>query len=367
MTKKDELTKEEQNKIIKEICEGNKLEFIKHLGRGSYGVVIKAISKKNPNEVYAIKIIFLKNLTPGENYEEYMEFRGQNIVKILSKKTDIDKSYYYYIMECSELGSLSSLKTDLINLENSRISKESFLEKVGNNLLRFFAKQIIIGIKTFYEGNLVHFDIKPNNILIFQGMQMKLIDFSFLMPIKKEQDLIRGGTVGYVTPEYYLGNKLDKSILNKQDYFAIGAVLYYLKYGEKMLNYEEERSENLINRGYINSAKVVNLISIAINKIKSKKFQDKSLTDFLISLIQYKPEDRPEFEKIYRNKWLNKNSEEIKKINDIYSSDEGNMVFELQKSDFLIEHKKYFDIDNKDDINKYKIVKKGKFKFLKKN
>ena len=78
------------------------------------------------------------------------------------------------------------------------------------------------------------------------------------MPIKKEQDLIRGGTVGYVTPEYYLGNKLDKSILNKQDYFAIGTVLYYLKYGEKMLNYEEERSENLINRGYINSAKVVN-------------------------------------------------------------------------------------------------------------
>ena len=365
MTKKDELSQEDY-KIIKEICEENKLEFKKYLGKGAFGVVVKANEKNNPNKAYAIKIIFLNKLEKGVNYEEYMEFRGQNIVKIMGKKTDLEKCYHYYIMECSELGSLSSLKNDLINIENSKISGDSFLEKVGNNLLRFFAKQIIKGIKTFYEGNLVHFDIKPNNILIFQGMQIKLIDFSFLMPIKKDQDLIRGGTPGYVTPEYYLGNKLEKSILNKQDYFAIGVVLYYLKYGEKMLNYVEEKSEKLINKGYINSTMVVDLISIAINKIKSKKYQDKSFTDFLISLIQYKPEDRPEFEKIYRNKWLNKNSQEIKKINDIYSSDEGNMVFELQKSDFLIEHKKYFDIDNKDDINKYKIVKKGKFKFLKK-
>ena len=32
MTKKDELTMEEQYKIIKEICENNKLEFKKYLG-----------------------------------------------------------------------------------------------------------------------------------------------------------------------------------------------------------------------------------------------------------------------------------------------------------------------------------------------
>ena len=52
-----------------------------------------------------------------------------------------------------------------------------------------------------------------------------------------------------------------------------------------------------------------------MNLIKSGKLSDKDFINFLCSLIQFKPEDRPNFEEIYFNKWLNKDSEDIYKQN----------------------------------------------------
>ena len=73
-----------------------------------------------------------------------------------------------------------------------------------------------------------------------------------------------------------------------------------------------------------------------------------------------------------RNKWLNKNTEEINKIVEINNSDEDDLMMEQQIRDFLINNKKYYrnDFDkryNDDAIKKYKYVRKGKFKFGKKN
>ena len=111
-----------------------------------------------------------------------------------------------------------------------------------------------------------------------------------------------------------------------------------------------------------------------IYKIRKQKYQDKDFNDFLCNLIQFKPKDRLNFEQIIRNKWLNKNKKEIKKINYINQSNENNLILELEKSDFLINNiqcyrKKKFDekYNYENKIKKYKQLKKGKFKFGKRN
>ena len=102
-------------------------------------------------------------------------------------------------------------------------------------------------------------------------------------------------------------------------------------------------------------------------------FQDEDFTQFLCNLIQLRPEDRLDFEEIIRNKWLNKNTKEIQKIYNINESDEDNMVLELQKSDFLINNRKYYrknfdkKYSNEIENKKYRQLKKGKFKFGKRN
>ena len=115
-------------------------------------------------------------------------------------------------------------------------------------------------------------------------------------------------------------------------------------------------------------------IDKGLNRIKTEKYQDKDFSDFLCSLIQFKPYERANFESIIRNKWLNKNKKEINKILNINLADEDNIVLELRKSDFLINNTKSyrnekFDerYNNEKENKKYKQVRKGKFKFGKRS
>ena len=411
---------------VREVLNKNNLVIIDEnknkLGKGGYGTVFEVRDKKNEKMTYAAKVIIVDS---DDMKKIVKEFRGVNIIKINKEIETEDKKMYIIIMELSTMGDLTKLyykiektsddeKKNLSFLtleEEKKIFKQPFLEKFGDNLTRFFVKQMISALKTFYQGNLVHFDIKPLNIVLFKNLEIKLIDFGFLKrlddPDTKKR--IPGGTPGYVSPEYYynykLKGELDDESLRKQDYFAIGATIYFLKYGKEMLDYKayprkindinnnnqnnnNQNNNNQNNRNRqqeetteeehkakikIKSSKeltgdvLIYSLDKAMYDIKSQKFQDKDFDEFLCQLIQFKPKDRPDFEHIIRNKWLNKNLEEIDKISKINSFDESNLILELQKSDFLInnsrKYRKNFDEKNELDNINYKNNKKGKFKF----
>ena len=406
---------------VREVLNKNNLVIMDEdknkLGKGGYGTVFEVRDKKNEKMTYAAKVI----IVDSEDIKKIVkEFRGVNIIKINKEIETEDKKIYIVIMELSTMGDLTKLyykieKTSdgenknlsfLTLEEEKKIFKQPFIEKFGDNLTRFFVKQMISALKTFYQGNLVHFDIKPLNILLFKNLEIKLIDFGFLKRLDDAdtKKRIPGGTPGYVSPEYYynykLKGELDDESLRKQDYFAIGATIYFLKYGKEMLDYKayprkindinnnNQNNNNQNNRNRqqeetmeeehkakikIKSSKeltgdvLIYSLDKAMYDIKSQKFQDKDFDEFLCQLIQFKPKDRPDFEHIIRNKWLNKNLEEIDKISKINSFDESNLILELQKSDFLInnsrKYRKNFDEKNELDNINYKNNKKGKFKF----
>ena len=62
---------------------------------------------------------------------------------------------------------------------------------------------------------------------------------------------------------------------------------------------------------------------------------NKALKKFLINLVQYKPDYRPTFEQIYRNKWVNKNIEKLGLTAMAFENDEEKLILELQKKDYL--------------------------------
>ena len=68
---------------------------------------------------------------------------------------------------------------------------------------------------------------------------------------------------------------------------------------------------------------------------------------FLCKLIQYDPKDRLSFEEIQRNKWLNKNWNEILEVVETNQEDELKIIEELNKSDFLFEKKNYINKERK--------------------
>ena len=210
---------------VREVLNKNNLVIMDEdknkLGKGGYGTVFEVRDKKNEKMTYAAKVI----IVDSEDIKKIVkEFRGVNIIKINKEIETEDKKIYIIIMELSTMGDLTKLyykieKTSdgenknlsfLTLEEEKKIFKQPFLEKFGDNLTRFFVKQMISALKTFYQGNLVHFDIKPLNILLFKNLEIKLIDFGFLKrlddPDTKKR--IPGGTPGYVSPEYYYNYKL---------------------------------------------------------------------------------------------------------------------------------------------------------------
>ena len=241
---------------------------------------------------------------------------------------------------------------NLLNL----IFKSPF-DIIGDNLLRYFVKQIIKSLEILDRGNFAHFDLKPGNILTFLNLNIKLSDFGFLTNLEKTKNEekkvnIPGGTPGYLSPEYYLEKGiLDIEHAKKQDFFSLGAIIFFLKFGEKMLDYIEDKDDN-----FMTSDIIIDLLEKTMDEIKSNKLCDKEFINLLCSLIQYKPNERPDLEKIYRNKWLNKNSDEIEQILEINELDEKKIALELNKSDFLIKKNEYIKKSNQNVERRKKFI-----------
>ena len=325
------MSKSKFDNIFNEFKKSDKnIEFIgKVLGEGGFGEVrdMKYKSKLCAGKITEKK--FQNSLAE--------KIKGPNIIKIydiLEKKYD-GKDYSLIIMEKALLRDLGAMINHLHQHNFIKLINNPFLELIGNNLLKYFVKQIVQGMETLDKNELIHFDIKPENILIQSGLVLKVTDFSFLMNLQDNENeksiKIPGGTKGYVTPEYYQKKEIDKLTAKKQDYFALGATIYLLKVGYQMLKYKKYENDTLTED------RIIDLLQRDVAHIRADPLMDKDFVDFLCQLIQYIPEERPSFEEIYRNKWLNKDLDEISFIiNSFIEGEESVLMKELIKSDYLI-------------------------------
>ena len=344
--------------IIKQILKKTNYvldENIKKLGSGFDGEIYE-IKFKGSKRVLAAKLIKKVNEKTKEKLEIIQNLRGYNIIRIeeyLESKKD-GKKYTVIIMEKAVLRDLEKLSYSYFYHNLLKLIHNPFDELLGDNLLRFYCKQIVESLELLNRNNLVHFDIKPENILISINLIAKLSDFGLLTKIKEGQSSeIPGGTTGYVSREYYDKQKIPIENLRKQDYFSLGSTLFYLKYGEIMLDYDKY-DDHLMNKD-----RITDLLHKKMDFIKSRNFEENDFIKFLLSLIQYNPNERPIFEQIYRNNWLNRNLDVIKSVVLGNVADEEKLIMELQKSDFL----KMKEYEKKEKITTHK---KFVFKFKKK-
>ena len=347
--------KEEIKTILEYFKNDDYTDFGKVLGTGAFGEVRDITYKNKP---MAGKII--KEEKGGSNNEEksYSNLRGKNIIKIakIFQKTFRNDNYTLIIMEKAILRDLGKLNEFYFRHNLLKTIYEPFKEKVGDNLLRFYGRQVINALLTLYQNYYVHFDIKPENLLILTNLVIKLSDFSILKKvndnIKKQR--IPGGTQGYLSPEYYDDRKITSENARKQDYFALGSTIYFLKTGEELLKYKENENSK------VNEEKISDILQKRINQLISEKISDKDFNNFLIKLIQYKPQDRPSFNKIYRNKWLNKDLKYLKETFDQFEDDEIKLILEFQKKDFFIDKERLNNNEIKESIEQTKKLKDKK-------
>jgi len=122
----------------------------------------------------------------------------------------------------------------------------------GLSTTRNFIRQIAKGLRAFHRLEMIHQDIKPENIIIDKHGTLKIIDFgSTKIPGIEEihtpiETHILQGTEDYTAPEYHMGERAT----NRADIYSLGVIAYelltgHLPYG-KALNKKNYRKVSYI-------------------------------------------------------------------------------------------------------------------------
>ena len=90
-------------------------------------------------------------------------------------------------------------------------------------------EQIVKGLRAFHHLEMLHQDLKPENIMINDNNQVKIIDFGSVKiagidELKKEEQNTLLGTINYSAPEFYLG----QSAGERSDLYSLAVITYEL-------------------------------------------------------------------------------------------------------------------------------------------
>ena len=129
------------------------IDFRKPLGEGGFGAVYKA-TRRNSNEVYAIKRISIDNLNE-KKIQENQEIINMNLLNGCKNSIKFfgyfqDEDFIYLIMELCDCSLNKIIKTK--NLNTKKIKE--ILQQLNNVFIIMHKKSII------------HRDIKPENIFL---------------------------------------------------------------------------------------------------------------------------------------------------------------------------------------------------------
>lgn len=120
--------------------------------------------------------------------------------------------------------------------------------------VRGIVEQIAKGLRAFHRLEMLHQDLRPNNIMIDSNGTVKIIDFGSTLvasimeistPIERNNIL---GTAQYTAPEYFLG----ESGTTRADMFSLGVIAYQmlsgkLPYGAKVAQCRTKNAQNKLN------------------------------------------------------------------------------------------------------------------------
>ena len=298
----------------------NQYEILKFIKSGGYGEVLLA-KNKITNQKVSIKKIDLNGFSTEDLYSISREalylssLQHKNIIKIYGSFAY--KNYLYNVMEYAEGGEL----TQLIRSN----------EELSENRIKDIFKQIYEGVQFIHENEVIHRDLKPNNILFLdkEKTQVVIIDFG-ISGISNcyIKEVIKAGTFKFLSPEILFRENFDSS--PKIDIWALGVILYLMNF--KQYPFDGESDKEIYE-------KIGNEDLEFPYGIKIKK----SLINLLKGMFEKNPKRRIDINDKLFDIWFNDNSDNYK----IFTKDNKKRKFRA------IPDRNNINVDKDEDVPNY--------------
>lgn len=262
--------------------------FTEELGRGAFGTVFKGTLADN-QKVVAVKRLENVSDTEHKEFQAEMEVIGKthhrNLIRLLGYCQDGSKRLLVY--EYMSNGSLA----DILFTQEKHLT---WIERI--NIARDIARGLLY-LHEECETQIIHCDIKPQNILMDAQFLAKISDFGLAKLLKQDQTRtytgIRG-TKGYVAPEWY--RKLPVTV--KADVYSFGIVLFELICQRKAVDWSRPADEAILEEWVYDCLKVSELGKLVGTEEEVDSIQLERMVKVGIWCVQDEPSLRPSMKKV---------------------------------------------------------------------
>ncbi len=197
---------------------GDRYEILNRIGSGGMSVVFKGRDQKL-NRYVAIKVL-KSEYREDKNFVRKFKEEAQaaaclahpNIVNVY----DVGEHFgdHYIVMELVE-----------------GITLKNYIERKGKLTIKeatSIAIQVSMGLEVAHNNDIIHRDIKPQNIMISKDGKVKVMDFGIAKAATSETIASNAmGSVHYTSPEQARGGYSDA----KSDIYSLGIVMYEMVTG----------------------------------------------------------------------------------------------------------------------------------------
>nr|KAF6426416.1 hypothetical protein HJG59_009124 [Molossus molossus] len=246
--------------------------LLEKIGWGSFSSVWLAWHTLTGADV-AIKVV--KGQDPSDPFKEIRSLQllqHPNIVTLFEMITTKDE--LYLIQEHVNGGDLLQHLTD----------RGPMTEEEARHTFR----QVISALQYCHQYHIVHRDLKPENILLDRDKNVKVADFGFSAQITQETPLLSKicGTFPYMAPEMLLFELYNEKV----DFWSIGVVL-----SQMLTTTIPFEAQNRVEHKF----------NILTGRFPVPEFLSLGCQDLLKKLLTLDPDERPAFDDIMKDRWLN--------------------------------------------------------------
>ncbi|WVZ72455.1 hypothetical protein U9M48_020913 [Paspalum notatum var. saurae] len=157
------------------------------------------------------------------------------------------------------------------------------------------------GLEYLHNGcntPIVHFDIKPQNILLDQDFCPKISDFGLAKLCRQKQSKISiagaRGTVGYIAPEVF--NRSYGAVSNKSDVYGYGMVVLEMVGARKQIDVSTDTSSKYFPQWLYENLDHCGATTCDVNSGATELVRKMTIVG--LWCIQFRPTDRPSMSKV---------------------------------------------------------------------